>query len=129
MPVRQVPFDRHVERRESLRALEQSLRRDEVVLVAMDQQDRRPRLDLARDRVGLGLVRQHEQCRNSRRSRRAAPRGASPTCSAIMVPWLKPTSASADGRQLAAREFGIEEALQRRARPCRRRPSARSDAR
>ena len=40
-----------------------------------------------------------------------------PTCSAIIVPWLKPTSASADGGSLRRVQFGIEEGVERRARP------------
>ena len=33
-----------------------------------------------------------------------------------MVPWLKPTSASAEGGKVAALELGIEEALEHRRR-------------
>ena len=80
--------------------LEQRLRRDQVVLVAVDQQHRRPRLDLAGDRFGRRRRPAARTCRNSRRWPPARPRGAGPTCSAIMVPWLKPTSASADGGSL-----------------------------
>ncbi len=36
-----------------------------------------------------------------------------PTCSAIIVPWLNPTSASARRRKIAPRELGIEKLLER----------------
>ena len=49
-------------------------------------------------RIGIG--RQDQQARNSRRSATGAAARRSPTCSAIMVPWLKPTSASAVGGRL-----------------------------
>ena len=38
---RHVPLDRHLERGQRLRALEQRLHRDQIVLVAVDQQHRR----------------------------------------------------------------------------------------
>ena len=37
-----VPFDRDAERGQALRRLEQRLRRNEIILVAMHQQHRRP---------------------------------------------------------------------------------------
>src|SRR5262249_26038939 len=59
---REVPLYRNVQRGEALRRLEQSLRRNEVVAVAMHQQNRRPRFDLGSE--GFGTVefrRQDEQ--------------------------------------------------------------------
>ena len=44
----------------TMMALHAGLRRNEIVLRAVDEQNRGPRFDLAQDRVGLGLVRQHE---------------------------------------------------------------------
>ena len=50
-PLGQMPFDRHFQHREALRGLEQGLRRDEVVAVAVDQQNRRPGNDLLSHRI------------------------------------------------------------------------------
>ena len=58
---RHVPFDRDLQCRKVLRALEQRLRRDQRILVAMHQQHRRAALDLALDRGGFGAFGQHEQ--------------------------------------------------------------------
>src|SRR5262249_40160937 len=59
-PGRDVPLDRNFERSEVLRALKQRLDRDQVVLVAVDQQHRRLALNLTCYGIGLGAVRQHE---------------------------------------------------------------------
>ena len=48
-----VPLDRDVERGEPARGLEQRLHRNEIVAVAMDEQDRRARLDLGGELSGL----------------------------------------------------------------------------
>ena len=91
--VRKVPFRGDPERGKAVCGVEQALYRDEIVLVAVHQQHGGARADLGGDRVGALPRRQHQEAgiaddRRGRRRRR-------PTWSAIIVPWLKPTSASA----------------------------------
>ena len=66
-----------------LDGLEQRLRRDQVVLVAVHQQHRRPRLDLGGERFRIGVGRDHQQPGiaddRERRGRRAAVRHAAPS--------------------------------------------------
>ena len=97
---RHVPFGRNFQAGEATGRQGQGLRRDEVVAVAMDEEDRRPRLDFARRPPPARPRRAARTAPNSRRSRPARIGRRSPTCSAIMVPWLKPTSASAHSGRL-----------------------------
>ena len=62
---------------------------------------------------------------NSRGWRRARASRRRPTCSAIMVPWLKPTSARPALVEPEAGQFGVEEGVEAGPRPRPRRSSAR----
>ena len=50
---RNVPFRRHLQRGQPLRGMEYRLHRDELILVAVNQQHRRPAADLAGECVGI----------------------------------------------------------------------------
>ena len=83
-------------------------------------------LDLARDRGGLGIVRQHEHARIADDGGGRRPRGAA------HMQRHHGALAEADQRQrrrrqLAARELGVEETLEHGRGLVARRPSARSD--
>ena len=67
---------------------EHRVRRDHLVVRAVREQDRR------RPPAARRGARGRPACRRSRRSPAGDRRRRRPTCSAIIVPWLKPTSAS-----------------------------------
>src|SRR5262249_12231579 len=111
--LREMPLDRHAERREPARGLEQSLRRNEIVLIAMDEQHRRPRLDLGREllRIGVGRHDQHSRITDHCERRWRAPEA--------MMQRHHGALAEADQRQrrrlqIAALELGVEKTLQHR---------------
>ena len=87
-----VPFGRQSERRQALRCLKHRLYRDQIVAVAVHEQNRRSRFDLGRKRFDLALRRCHQESGITDNAAGAVARRR-PTCSAIIVPWLKPTSA------------------------------------
>ena len=76
MPGGQMPFDRHAERGQPLRRLEQRLRRNEVVAVAVDEQHRRARFYLGGEGFDVRRPAARPRGRNSRRSPQATRRGA-----------------------------------------------------
>ena len=51
----QMPLDRHAERGQPLRRLEQRLRRNELVAIAVDEQHRRARFDLGGEGFELAV--------------------------------------------------------------------------
>src|SRR5262245_31331274 len=60
-PLRQVPLHRNAERGKRARGVKQRLRRDTLVLVAMDEQGGWARFDLVRQRVSARVGRQDQQ--------------------------------------------------------------------
>ena len=62
--LRQVPLDRKAKRGEPARGMKQRLRRDEIVAVAMHEQDRRARFDLGRKAFGVAVGRHAVRCEN-----------------------------------------------------------------
>ena len=96
--------------REGLAGDEQRVERDHVVLVAMDRAgsaaSRGPRPSGCR----RPCPPRARACPNSRRSPRRASRRRRPTCSAIMVPWLKPTRASFEAGRLWRASSGSSKA-------------------
>ena len=111
--VRDVPLDRHAERGQPAGGMKQRLRRDEVVLIAVDQQHRRARTDFGRELVRVGVGRHHQQAGISDDGeRRGRPTQAD-------MQRHHGALAEADerqrrGRQIAALEFGIEKLVKHR---------------
>ena len=68
--------------------------RNHVVVAAVDEQDRRRLRRPRAARASVEMLAARPVRRNSRAARRAARARRSPTCSASIVPWLKPTRAS-----------------------------------
>src|SRR5580704_1727818 len=96
---RQMPLGRHVEGGQPLGRLEQRLRRDQVVAVAVHQQHRWPRFDFGGKSLSIDVRWQHQEAGIADDGGRRCG-AAQPTCSAIIVPWLKPTRASAEAGSL-----------------------------
>ena len=106
---RDVPFDRHLQRGQPLRGVEQRLHRDELVLVAMDQQHRRPRLRIsAANVVRVDVLRQHQHAgiADDRRRRHGAAQADMQRHHGALA---EADQRQRRRRQLAAREFGVEE--------------------
>src|SRR5215472_13418830 len=72
---REMPLNRNVERGQTLRCLKQRLRRNEVVAIAVDQQDRRTGFDLGGKLFGIEVRWQHQQS-GIAHDRRRRPRAA-----------------------------------------------------
>src|SRR6516225_10530710 len=56
-----MPFDRDAERGEPAGGMEQCLRRDQIIAVAVHEQYRRTRLDLGRELFRIGVGRERQQ--------------------------------------------------------------------
>ena len=109
MPGEMCHSHRHFQRGEPLRGLEQGLDRDELVRVAMDQQHRRARADLAGELVRVDVLRHHQHAGiadDGRRRHGAAQADMQRHHGALR----KADQRERRGRQIAARKFGIEEA-------------------
>ena len=98
-----------------LRGLEQRLRWNEIVAVAVHQQDRRARLDLGRKFFGVDLRRQYQHAgiADDRRGRR---RAAQPDVKRHHGALAEADERERRRRQLVARELGIEELIEHRHR-------------
>src|SRR5262245_36064824 len=103
-----VPFDRDAERGEPARGVEQRLRGDEIVAVAVDEQHRRTRLDLGREllRIDVGRDRQQsgiaDDCERHRRA-------AQPYMQRHHRALAEADERERRGREIAALELGVEE--------------------
>src|SRR5499427_6267760 len=106
-----VPFDRDAERGEPAGGMEQRLRRDEIVAVAVHEQYRRARLDLGRElfRIGIGWERQQSGIADDRERRR---RAAQPHMQRHHGALAEADERERRGRQIAALELGVEEACE-----------------
>ena len=58
--LRYVPFHRHLKRGQTLRRMEQGLNRNQLILVAVDQQDRRTTSNFSGESRGVAFLRGHE---------------------------------------------------------------------
>ena len=111
----EMPFDRHADRGEALRGLEQRLRRNEVVLVAMHQEHRRARFDLRSEGFDVVVRRQHQKARiadDRRRRHRAAQSHMQRHHRSLAEAHQRERRA----RQLVAEKLGVEKSLQARRR-------------
>ncbi len=88
---REMPLAGNFRLAEMLHRIEQRIDRDDLVTVAMHQQDRRLALG-----IGLEMLRPDEMA-GIGDNRPGITARRRPTCNAIIAPWLKPTKASRCG--------------------------------
>src|SRR6516162_155044 len=111
--MRQVPLDGNAERSEAVRRLKKRLRRNEIVAIAMNQEDRRTRPDLACDPLDRCFGRCRQQpgiSDDGERGSRAAQSHMQRHHGAL----AKPDQGQRRGWKVAALELRIEKAVDHR---------------
>src|SRR5262249_19379091 len=112
-PRRDMPFRRDSERRQALRRVEQCLNWNQLVSVAVDQQDRRPAANLGRECGRVDMLRHHKHARianNSRRRDSAAQANMKRHHGAL----TETDQSQRRRREIALLELGVEKAFEDR---------------